>query len=64
MRDDHALEDPEIARKSVDILAGLLAELGACPPMKTTCPQRGKPVNISVCTKCLREWAVTKAKGD
>jgi len=48
----------------VDILAGLLAELGACPPMNTTCPQRGNPVNIAICSDCLRSWARIKAKGD
>lgn len=50
--------------RSVDLLAGLLAELGACPPMRTACPQRGKPINIQICTRCLRGWAEDKAKGD
>ncbi|MHC5037859.1 MAG: hypothetical protein ACYTHM_11140 [Planctomycetota bacterium] len=48
----------------VDLLAGLLAELGACPPLMTLCPQHGKPINITICSACLRDWAKVKAKGD
>jgi RNA 3'-terminal phosphate cyclase len=56
--------DPRVAEKMIDSLASLLAELGACPPMKTSCPQRGKPISIKICSECLRTWAKAKAKGD
>jgi hypothetical protein len=50
--------------KAVAALAGLLSELGACPPNNLGCPQRNKSVNISICAKCLRAWAEAKAKGE
>ena len=54
----------EMLDKAVDLLATLLAELGACPPMRTTCPQRGHPINITICTNCLRGWAEEKVQSE
>ena len=64
MSEDSLPDRLAFLERTVDQLASLLAELGACPPMKTACPQRGKPINISICSKCLRGWAEMKAKGD
>jgi hypothetical protein len=64
MAADECEDRASILDKSVDALACLLAELGACPPMQTACPQRGKPINITICSTCLRGWAEVKAKGD
>ncbi|MHC4598998.1 MAG: hypothetical protein ACYS47_08340 [Planctomycetota bacterium] len=64
MADEESGVSAELLDKTAEILAGLLAELGACPPMQTACPQRGKPINIAICSTCIRGWAEVKAKGD
>jgi hypothetical protein len=64
MSDQECGASAEQLDKTVGVLAGLLAELGACPPMQTACPQRGKPINITICSTCLRGWAEVKVKGD
>ena len=64
MARDECGDPSDVLDKTVDVLTGLLAELGACPPMQTACPQRGKPINITICSTCLRGWAEVKAKGD
>ena len=64
MSDEEKVLTAEQLDKTVEVLAGLLAELGACPPMQTACPQRGKPINITICSNCLRGWAEVRGKGD
>jgi hypothetical protein len=51
----------DVLEKSVETLAAFLAELGACPPMKTACPQRGQAISIRICSDCLKVWAAEKS---